>query len=492
MNILLASAEVSPFAKTGGLADITSSLPKEWHKYGQSPVIIMPKFREIDVDKYGFIPTNLILYVPVGTWTEFARLWYGKLAGSDVPVYLVENNDYFDRDGLYGDSRGEYTDNDRRFLFFCRAVFEASKALNFSPDVIHAHDYHAAFTMAFLKSFYKYDPLFSRTAGVYTIHNLAYQGWFFPDRAMKFATYNPKEFYPGCWFEQGGMVNAMKTGIMFADKTTTVSPNYAKEIRIPYYSEGLQDVLNQRGGDLVGLVNGVYYDDWSPENDGHIYHKYSPETLGDKALNKYELLKSFGINEEDNPELPLIGMVTRLTEQKGIDLIISKIYDYMSNGSFRLILLGSGDSGYENFFRELSARFPTLALVTIGYDNTLSHRIIAGSDFLLMPSRFEPCGLTQMYAMKYGTIPIVRATGGLADTVHEYVPEYGSGTGFVFLHYYADDFDYAISRALRLYNHQPHWDLIRRNAMAENFSSANTAMEYLKVFKWALEKARGY
>ena len=489
MNILLASAEVAPFAKAGGLADIASSLPLEWKKLGQKPIIIMPKYGFLDVYAYGFVPTDLIISVPMSYWMEYARLWQGTLPNSNVPVYLIENSDYFNRNGIYGDPT-EYVDNDRRFIFFSRAVLEAAKALNFSPNVIHAHDFHTAYTMAFLKSQYKFDHFFSKTAGVYTIHNLAYQGWFDPGRAMDFSTFGMKEFYPNSWFEFRGAVNAMKVGIMFADKITTVSPTYAKEIRYPYFSEGMQDILNQRASDLIGVLNGVYYSDWSPENDTHIYSKYSSEKLEVKKINKNQFLNEQGLTIDDNFEIPLLGMVSRLTEQKGIDLLINKLEYYLTNNIFRFALLGSGEVKYEDYFRYIAWKYPGRAFISLGYNNSLAHKIIAGSDFLVLPSRFEPCGLTQMYALKYGTIPIIRSTGGLADTVSEYIPKTGNGSGFVFNNYNADDFAFAIRRALSNYETEPHWDLVRQNAMSLNFSSSRSALEYLKIFNWAIEKTK--
>jgi starch synthase len=487
MNILVASAEVTPFAKTGGLADIASSLPLEWKKQGQNPIVVMPKYRHIDTEKYKIEPTELTLIVPVGFWTEFARLWQGFLPDSNVPVYFIEHNVYFDRDGIYGDP-DEYGDNDRRFIFFSRAVLETAKALNFAPDILHAHDFHAAFSLAFLKSYYNTDSLFSNTAGIYTIHNLAYQGKFNPERAMEFSGFGMSEFYPGSWFEHQGVANAMKTGIMFADKITTVSPTYSQEIRYPYYSEGLQDVLNHRGADLVGILNGVYYNEWNPETDIHIFENYSKKNLLKKKINKINFLRKFEVSAEENQDLPIFGMVTRLAEQKGIDLIKNKIEYYLANNSLRFAMLGSGNAEYTDFFKYLSWKYPQNALISIGYNNKLAHQIMAASDFLLVPSRYEPCGLTQMYAMKYGTIPIVRETGGLADTVQEYNKETGKGTGFRFWQYNADDMAYAFRRALMIYNNQPHWNLIRNNAMDKNFSSGKSALEYLKVFNWGREK----
>lgn len=488
MNILVASAELAPFAKAGGLADIVEFLSIEWEKLGETSVVVLPKYQFIDTNYWGFKPTELVLFVPISHWVEFARLWVGKIPKTNVPVYLIENQDYFNRPGIYG-YPDEYPDNDRRFIFFSRAVFETAKAINFKPDIIHSHDYHAAFAMAFLKSQYRFDPLFSDTAGVFTIHNLAYQGKFDPQRAMEFSTFGMKEFYPGSWFEHYGVVNAMKVGIMFADKITTVSPNYAREIRFPYFGEGLHDVLSHRGADLIGILNGVNYAEWSPEKDENLFSTYNITNFNEgKLINKYELLRSFGVPEEDNYELPLIGCVTRLAEQKGIDLLVYCLETHLQNNWFRFVILGAGEKRYEDFFRYLQWKFPTKALVQIGYSNTLAHRIIAASDFLILPSRFEPCGLTQMYALRYGTVPIARYTGGFVDTVEEYNPQTLEGTGFTFYQYNADDMSYAISRAFDIYQKEPHWSTVRRNGMQKDFSSEKTAMDYIKVFKWALEK----
>lgn len=491
MNILTATAEAAPFAKAGGLADVAAYLPVEWQKLGQNPIVIMPKYASVDTAYYGFRPTFLVLYVPMGGWMEFGHLWQGTFPGSNTPVYLIENNDYFNRPGIYGDG-SEYPDNDRRFIFFSRAVFEAAKALDFNPDIIHAHDYHAAFTMAFLKSWYRFDPRFSAAGGVFTIHNLAYQGKFNPARAMEYSGFGMKEAYTGSWFEHQGAVNAMKTGIMFADKITTVSPSYSHEIRRPEYGEGLHEVLNAKSGDLIGILNGVDYGVWNPMTDNHIYTPYSLARIEDKKENKIKFLKERGIREKDNPEIPLFGMVSRLAHQKGIDLLMGCLEHYLSENKIRFALLGSGEQYYVDYLNYLSWKYPKNVFVYIGYNEQLAHRIIASSDFFMVPSRFEPCGLTQMYALKYGTVPIVRSTGGLADTVQEYIPGTGEETGFVFWHFSSDDMSYAMRRALSIYNKQPHWDIVRKNGMLKDFSSRKSAMEYLKVFQWAKDKAGGY
>ena len=487
MNILVCAAEAVPFAKTGGLADVVSSLSIEWKKQGHNPIIIIPKHKCIDIEKYDFRPTFLTLIVPMGYWTEYATLWRGYLPNSEVEVYLIENNTYFSRNGIYGEDK-EYIDNARRFIFLSRAVFESAKALQFKPDIIYANDYHTAFTMPFLKTYYRNEELFSQTAGVFTIHNLKFQGIYPPEDTMEFSSFGMQNFYPGSWFEFYGRTNYMQVGIKFADKITTVSPTYAREIRTEYYGEGLHDVLNSRAGDLIGILNGVNYEEWSPEVDKFISPNYSQKTLDNKRKIKHEFLKSNGIY--DNLDIPLVGMITRLTEQKGIDLVMNKLEEFLWNARIRFVMLGTGEARYQDYFNYIKDKYPNNSIVYIGYNEAFSHQVYAASDFLLVPSKFEPCGLTQMYAMRYGTLPIVRATGGLSDTVHEFTSQTKTGSGFVFWNYNADDFAYALDRALQIYSKPKIMDKARKCAMQVNFSSERSAKQYIDVFNWALEKIR--
>lgn len=487
MNILTASTEVFPLAKTGGLGDMVSFLSKEWKKMGHNPIIIIPKYRHINTYNLGFINLQKTLIVQMGYWTEFASIWEGKLPGSEVKVYLVENDNYFDRNGIYGDPN-EYSDNDRRFIFFNKAVFEVCRAIGFKPDILHGHDFHAGFAMFFLKEFYKQDSLFENTASVFTIHNLAHQGKFNPSSALLYAGIDWSRYQPYSPFEYFGLTNAMKIGIMYADKVTTVSPNYAREIRLPYFGEGLDGVLNEKAGDFLGILNGIDNSEWNPDTDKLIYRNYSSDFEEGKKENKHRLLRDFGLVDSDDLDMPLISVITRLAEQKGIDLIANKMEELLTNHNFRFFVLASGEYSYEKYLEYLHSRFPRRVQIYIGYDNNLAHKIYAASDFFLMPSRFEPCGLAQMYALKYGTIPIVRETGGLADTVQEYDYYSTKGTGFTFWQYNAEDMAFAVKRALDIYRNQPHWDSIRRNALAQNFSAAKTAEEYIRTFYWALEK----
>ena len=486
MNILIAVAELTPLVSSGGLADVVNSLSKAWKAAGHNPVIVLPKHAKIDVKKYNFKPIDKTICIPVSYWMEYAKLWTGYLPGSDVPVYLVENSDYFDREGIYGNPN-EYQDNDRRFIFFSRAVFETAKSINFVPDILHAHDYHTAFTMAFLKTHYRNDPFFSHCAGVFTIHNLAYQGWFRPETAMIYACFGTDGF-KGSWFEKNDSVNCMKTGIMFADKITTVSPTYSREIRWDSFSEGLQYELNSRGGDLIGVLNGADYSTWNPQTDSYIDTKYSVDSLQNKQKNKEKFLREHNMDLGNMLNLPLIGMVTRLAEQKGIDILMHSLEYNLYHSRFFFCLLGSGAEQYEEYFNYLAWKYPNKISVHIGFNHELSHRIIASSDFLLLPSRFEPCGLTQMYALKYGTIPIVRSTGGLSDTVQEYTTYNRNGNGFLFINYNSDDMEFAIRRGMDIYYNTEHWDKVRANAMNCNFSITRAAAKYIEVFNWALEK----
>jgi starch synthase len=485
MNIISTAFECAPLAKSGGLADVVASLAIEWKKKSHNPIIILPKYYFIDAEKLGFKPTHHILVVPMGYWNEYATLLHGKLSDTDVDVYLVEYNEYYGHDGLYGIGGEDFFDNPRRFIFLSRAIFEAAKALNFKPDIIHSHDFHTAYAQSFLKCYYRKIPFFANTAGVFTIHNLAYQGRYSPEDTMLYSGFGMREFYPGSWHEYYGGTNYMKVGIMFSDKITTVSPTYSNEIRSEYFGEGLHNVLNYRVGDLVGILNGVDYNIWNPTTDKLLPINYDVNSLNNKQQLKKKFLEDNGIYGKEN--IPLIGMISRMTEQKGFDLIIHILEDYLWNNKFIFAIIGSGNPHYQGYFNYIKNKYPNSSIVYIGYNEPLSHLIYGAADFLLIPSRFEPCGLTQMYAMKYGTLPIVRATGGLADTVREFIPNDRNGNGFIFWNYDTDDFKFAINRALSVY-HSNNIDIARKNAMQADFSSSKSAEKYIECFSWAKEK----
>ncbi|NQW29270.1 MAG: glycogen synthase [Ignavibacteria bacterium] len=488
MNILVTAAEVAPYAKVGGLADMTGALPKAWGAAGHDVKVVLPMYGTIDADKYSLTQLEGELTVPFAGHTEQATVLEGKLPGSDVPAYFIRSADYYDRPGIYGYHEG-FEDNDRRFIFLCSAAFELAKALNWSPDIIHAHDYHTAMMMPMLKITRQSDPHFANSAGVFTIHNMAYQGTFDPQRAMTFANFNPDEFYSGCWHEQDGAFNAMKSAIMFADKITTVSPTYAQEIQWTPEGMGLQSSLQARGSDLIGLLNGIDPSVWSPEIDPFIPVPYSLDTIEKKIIAKTALLKEGGLTDAAiKHDLPLFGMVTRLTEQKGLSLIIDSLEEFVADNRLRIAVLGSGEKRFESYFNDLSRRYPNNVLVGTGYNEPLSHKIQAASDYYLMPSKFEPCGLTQMFALAYGTVPVVRAVGGLNDTVHEYDPVTFTGNGFTFSRYLSGDLRDTINRALRVYKQRAHWDRLRVNAMSSHHWISATAEKYVEVFQWAKER----
>lgn len=488
MNILVAAAEVAPFAKVGGLADMTGALPRAWQEAGHNVVVVLPLYGTIDKGAFGFTKTDIVLEVPMGPWPEFAQVWTTTLPGTTTPLYFLSSSDYYDRPGIYGYHDG-FKDNDRRFIFLCRAAFELARALGFKPDVVHAHDYHTAPCMPMLKIHYRSDPFFAHTAGVFTIHNMAYQGMYDPVRAMELCGFDPASFHVGSWFEQDGVFNCLKAGIMFADKITTVSPTYAQEIRWTPEGMGLQPALQMRGTDLIGVLNGIDPNDWNPSTDVHLPVPFDATTLDKKEINKRALLQEMGLHAAGQSDgLPLVGMVSRLTEQKGISLLLHSLERFIAERRMRLAILGSGETRFEDFFHRLRHRHPEHVFVGTGYNNPLSHRIQAASDFYLMPSRFEPCGLTQMFALAYGSVPIVRAVGGLADTITQYDPITFYGNGFRFNRYSADACTEAIEQALRVYGREPHWTKLRQNAMASKYTIADTARHYLEVFTWARER----
>lgn len=482
MKILISAAEVAPFAKVGGLADVTSALPKSWQSMGHECLIVLPRYGNMEPTDVLFEQSLPPITVPMGSWNEYCTVQIGTLPNSNVKVALVESAEYYGRSGIYGYHEG-FLDNDRRFIFLCRATFEVARALNFSPDVLHAHDYHTALTMPMLKILYASDPLFAQCAAVFTIHNMAYQGIFEPLRALELSGFAPAEFYPGSWFEHNGTLNALKSGIMFADKVTTVSPTYAREICWTPEGMGLQEALRSRANDLVGILNGIDSDVWSPSIDKNIHTTYDVSSIDRKELNKRALLRDLGLSPvERERSIPLVGMVSRLTEQKGIALLAGALEPILDAGLMRLVVLGSGEQRFEAYLEELAHRYPGKAFFVKGYNPPFSHLVQAGSDFYIMPSKFEPCGLTQLYAMAYGAVPIVRAIGGLADSVQQYDPITFTGAGFIFTDFSSQGFHGAISNALRIYRVEPHWSKVRLNCLQADHDIDRCARQYLEVF----------
>lgn len=473
MKILYVAAEAVPFAKTGGLADVAGSLPKALKADGVDVRVIMPKFGKIP-EAY----RNAMEHVYDG---ELPVAWRKKYVGLDkyeldgVTYYFVDNEEYFNREGFYG-----YDDDAERFSFFSRAVLDLLPAMDFWPDVIHTNDWHAGLVNVFLKLGHMGDARYERIKTVYTIHNLKYQG-VFPKDVMpdvlgldwKYFNNGDLEFYDA--------VNFMKGGIIYADAITTVSKTYAKEIQYPYFGEHLDGLLRSREQDLSGIVNGIDYSVYNPRTDKYIFETYDEESLDRKLDNKTELQKSLGLPVRRN--VPLIAIVSRLVEPKGMDLVVRMMDEILQHEDIQLVVLGTGEKRYEDWFKGLAWRYPKKVSVNIYFSNELAQRIYAGADIFLMPSNYEPCGIGQLIALRYGTIPVVRQTGGLKDTVQQYNKYTQEGNGFVFENYNAHEMMYALKRALSFYGNYEIWHKIQLNAVQADYSWKRSAKEYEALYE---------
>ncbi|MBI4518863.1 MAG: glycogen synthase GlgA [Deltaproteobacteria bacterium] len=479
MKVLMAASEAVPLAKTGGLADVAGALPGVLQAAGADVTVVLPAYRAINRERFGLQPAGWSITVPVGNREVSVEILTTKLAGA-VPVYLPCADAYFDRDGLYGTAAGDFLDNAERFAFFARAVLAIAAHLG-APAVLHCHDWQTALAPAFLRADAARYPTLAATKTVLTIHNLAYQGLFWNadwhllilDRRY----YNPEqlEFY--------GKINYLKAGMVFADALTTVSRKYAEEIQTEEFGHGLAGVLRARRRALTGILNGVDYREWSPEHDPHIAARYSANDLAGKAACKADLQRLFGLPVE--PKRPLLGIVSRLAAQKGFDLLAEAL-PVLLRRKLQLVVLGSGDAQYQDLLAALGRRFAKQVGVRIAFDNTIAHQIEAGADMFLMPSRYEPCGLNQIYSLRYGTIPVVRATGGLDDTISEFEPAAGTGTGFKFSDYSVPALLDCLGRALSCYRRPAQWRILMQNAMAADFSWARSAQQYLQLYRGLL------
>ncbi len=489
MRVVLIAAEAVPFVKVGGLADVAGALPAALRRLGAEVALVLPKYSAIDNNRFGLHRLEHSFSLQIGGNYHEASLYVASMPGSDVPVCLIGNDYYFGRDGVYDDPATKlgYEDNGERFAFFQRAALVALKQLGWQPDIIHCHDHQTGLIPAYLKITYGADPFFQRTATLFTIHNLAYQG-LFPPAVLPLAGLNPSLFYSMSPFEFWGRVNFMKAGISYADLITTVSPTYAREIQsTEEYGCGLEGVLRDRRNDLFGVLNGMDYSVWNPETDPLIAANYSADNLEPKKLNKQALLERAGLGDGG---APLIGMISRLVDQKGLDLI-SEAADAILQLNVRMVVLGTGQKKYHDMLERMMSEHPSEVRAFFGFDEALAHLIEAGSDFYLMPSRFEPCGLNQMYSLRYGSIPVVRATGGLADTIRDFDETSGEGNGFVFHEYSARALLAAVRRAVALYRDKPDlWRRLMARAMREDFSWDHSARRYLELYQRALEKRR--
>jgi starch synthase len=481
MKILFVASEVAPFAKTGGLADVTGSLPKELKRLGHDVRIFLPFYREVEKSGVPVRKMRKAVEIPLG-----GEVFKGVLRQSsldDIPVYLLENRAFFDRDGLYGTPAGDYPDNHRRFSFFCRGVLELLKRIDYRPDIIHCHDWQTALVPILLRYELSTDLFFARTAAVFTIHNLAYQGLFPRDALAEIGldrshfTIDRLEYY--------GRVNLMKGAILTADLVTTVSETYCREILTAEQGCGLEGVLQGRKDDLYGILNGLDYDEWDPETDTDIFKRYSPSSLAGKAANKKGLRRLLGLDER--ADVPLVGMVSRLVAQKGFDLV-TELLPRFAGEDFQLAVLGTGDGDYVRLFeaaRERGARNITLHA---GFDPSLARKIYAGSDIFLMPSHFEPCGLGQLIALRYGAVPVARMTGGLADTVADSRGNPTGANGFTFVSYDADSLWETLQRAASAWRDREGWRRLMRRGMAMDFSWHRWAERYQELYRLGMAK----
>lgn len=480
MRILFAASEGLPFSKTGGLADVVQALPRALASKGHEVAVVLPRYDAAT-------PMPVVapsLTIPLAGKLRFPTI-VGGMPLEGVRYFFVDDPGFFRRDGLYGNSHGDYPDNPERFSELSRCAIEIAKHI-WPADIFHCHDWQTALVPVLLRASYGDDPAVKDVPVVFTIHNMGYQGLFGRD-ALDRAGIPPALFHPGA-LEFYGSVNLLKGGIVYSDYLTTVSRRYAEEIQTAEYGHGLEGVVRSRSDRLVGILNGVDYAEWNPQKDPHIAMKFSAKDLSGKQACKRDLLRVFGLPEE-NMSRPVIGIVSRFADQKGFDLIAETANELMSE-DVALVVLGSGDRRYERFFAALASAYPERAAVKIAYDNVLAHKVEAGSDMFLMPSRYEPCGLNQIYSLKYGTVPVVRATGGLDDTIQPFDVEHGTGTGFKFAGYSGAALLYALKQALHHYSDERIWKRIQLNGMSKDFSWKNSASEYVKVYE-AARAARG-
>ncbi|ABF42350.1 glycogen synthase (ADP-glucose) [Candidatus Koribacter versatilis Ellin345] len=475
MHIAFAASECVPFSKTGGLADVVGAVPRALAALGHKVSVYTPLYRNTKLEN----PKTAVrsITVPFDDQYRFCSIVDGGMIDG-VQFYFVDYPAYFDRDALYGTPIGDYHDNAERFALFSRAVIEGSKILGV-PDIFHCHDWQSALIPVLLRTLYAEDPAFDHAKIVFTIHNMGYQG-LFPGEILPLLML-PWDLFTLTKMEFYGKVNFLKGALVYADFVTTVSRRYALEIQTAEYGFGLEGVLRGRSGTVAGILNGVDYSEWSPETDRFIAAKFSADSLAAKAQDKADLLREFGLPET---KLPVVGIVSRFAAQKGFDLI-QQVGDRLAREEAIFVVLGSGDKTYEDLMRRLSKQYPNRFAVRVAYDNALAHKIEAGSDMFLMPSRYEPCGLNQIYSLRYGTVPIVRATGGLDDTIENWDPITNRGTGFKFVEYSGEDMLDTVRKALELFKDKTAWQKLMRNGMARDFSWNTAAKEYVRVYEKA-------
>jgi starch synthase len=474
-SIVFVTAELAPLATSGGLGDVSRGLPRALAALGHRISVMLPLYQSV---RRRGVTLEAAGEIDMPSGEGRVRIFHAPDALAPASLYLVENDRYFDRPGLYGEWGGEYADNLERFSFFSRAAVEAIAALGLPAAVVHANDWHTGLVPAFLRTLYVDHPALGRAAPVFTIHNLAYQGRFpvyrFSATGLPWSTFHVDgiEYYGG--------TNLMKAGIVYSRAITTVSPRYAAEIRTPEFGEGLDGLLRARGADLVGILNGIDDETWNPMTDRHLVARYGPAALGGKRVCKESLVAEMGLRIA--ADVPLVGMVTRLSAQKGCDIVVGVAEQVLGLG-VALVVLGSGERSLEDSLRALATRHSDRVAVRIGFDEGLAHRIEAGADLFLMPSRYEPCGLNQMYSLRYGTVPVVRATGGLDDTVRDPNEDPDHPNGFKFPRPWGTDVVAALERATAAYRDRGRWERMMRTGMAEDFSWRRSARSYADLYR---------
>jgi starch synthase len=482
LKVLFAASEIVPFAKTGGLADVVGALPQALSRLGCEVAIVMPKYRSVLPEKHRLTLVKRGLRVPMGMGDMFCDVWEGAVGGGRVKAYFIQNDRYFDRDQLYGTPEGDYPDNSERFAFFSKALLEMCQDSGWIPDIINLSDWQTGLAAAYQKTWFR-KGAWANTRTLFTIHNIAYQGifpkWVLPMTGLGWEEFRADrlEFYD--------QVNFLKAGLVYSDALNTVSPTYAKEIQTGEFGFGMDGVLRDRAADLHGILNGVDYDEWNPGHDPAVAVPYTARNLDAKAEAKKTLCAEMGLPYQ--PKTPLFGLVSRLTDQKGFDLLAEIIQPFIEM-DIQLVILGTGEKRYQDLMTDMHAKYPGKLGLRIGFDNPLSRRIYAGSDLFLMPSRFEPCGLGQMISLRYGSIPVVRKTGGLADTITHVSSGLSTGNGFVFEHYTGEGFLWALREAAQSFQDQAAWRRLVTRAMGQDFSWNASAQRYLDLYREVLKK----
>ncbi len=478
MRVLFVASEAVPYCKTGGLADVTGALFKELKKMGINVLMVLPYYRQL-IRSDNIVTTGLRIEVRQNSRSYLCSLY----TSTDKDTLFIDIPELFDREGIYGDTRGDYPDNDTRFSIFSRATLMAVKSMGFQPDVIHMHDWHTALIPLYLKTIHREDAFFVNTATVLTIHNLGYQG-LFPPGSLKNIGISPAFFTPE-GIEFYGKVNFLKAGIVFSDVITTVSSRYAEEITTEEYGFGLDGVLRRRRDVLYGVINGIEYDRWSPEIDPYIHAHYHHRDLRGKALCKKDLLSKINLDVAKNT--PVMAFIGRLATQKGVDLLVDNM-DRLFRLGVVLVVLGTGDERYERLLMDKQSRYPDVLYVDFEFNESLAHKIYAGADMMLMPSRYEPCGLVQLISLRYGTIPVARSTGGLTDSIEDFDPLKKTGTGFLFDDYNGSAFLECVKRAIVVFTVKSSWHRIMREAMLRDFSWNASARQYLQIYQEAVKR----